>query len=102
MSKLQDVMIESYMQKINEATDIYMRILDKTRLHPLFSLTDLGEPNRTFRKHGLIGITEIPGTGHDYVCYDMKKNLYCLFNDDSEDISDKDKDLLRLLKRVAR
>ena len=102
-SSLYDKVLDTYMKKLLEQADpAALRLLKNVRLYPLFALTDTGEPMQTYRRNGIIPFFEVPGTGHDIIGYSPKMNMYVFFHDDSEDISDKDKDLQRLMKRVLR
>jgi len=71
--------------------------------HPLFDLSKPLEPHyKIMLKKGLVPIFYVAGTGHDTICYDIKKNIYCVYTDDSDTITNKSTNLSELIRKHMR
>lgn len=84
---------------IKETQTLKVNRFDSADLHPMLSLAD--DTFSHLKRKGLIPLIAIQGTGHTYICYSIKNNIYVEVDDDSMQIFKKSKNINDLVNPYA-
>jgi hypothetical protein len=84
---------------IQESARLNITKFDAADINPVLSLT--GKEYQHLIRKELIPIVAIPGTGHTYICYSVKNNVYVEIDDDSMQVFKKSKNISDLLNPYA-